>query len=77
MWLVHPRVIFSSFDSNILLNWPTLLSGTLGCEGFVADVLDVACDRCTFDLNTDLNCGPVGQYKGRATKYNMELIHLL
>ena len=66
MWLVHPRVISSSCDSNILLNWSTLLSGTLGPEAFVMVVRDIAWDGCSFDLNTDLNCGPVGKYEGRS-----------
>jgi hypothetical protein len=42
MWLVHPRVISSTVDSSILLNWPTLLSGTVDFEAFVTDVHDIA-----------------------------------
>jgi len=38
MRLAHPRVISSSFDSNILLNWPTLLSGIVDFDAFLTDV---------------------------------------
>jgi hypothetical protein len=38
IWFVRPRVISSYLDSNILLNWPTLLSGTLGFKAFLEDV---------------------------------------
>jgi len=69
MWLVHPRVIYSTFDSNILLNRPILLSGTLDFEAFLTDVNNIARDGCTFDLSTDLNCVPPRTIQRRATKY--------
>jgi len=72
MWLVHPRVISSSFDSNILLNWPTLFSGIQDFEAFVTVVHDIAWDGCTFGLSTDMNCVPPRAVQGESNK-----IHLL
>ena len=72
MWPVHSRVISSSFDSNILLNWPTLFSCTQDFEAFVTVVHGIALDGCTFDLNTDLHCVPPRAVQGESNK-----IHLL
>jgi hypothetical protein len=58
----------SSFDSNILLNWPTPLSGNLDFEAFLTDVHDIAWDGCVFDLSTDLNCVPSRAVQGESNK---------